>query len=79
MELLVNSLDAWLQKDIDKANSNIELTNTLKDACENVSYHLNNNDVEPSIALSYIIESIRRTGEYSADISELIINYLVSD
>jgi len=78
MNLLINSLDAWLQKDIHRANENIELTNTLKDACENITYNLNDNHLEQSIALSYIIESIRRTGEYSADISELIINYLVN-
>ena len=79
MNLLVNSLDSWLQKDINRANENIELTNTLKDACEKITYNLNGLSIEQSIALSYIIESIRRTGEYSADISELIINYLVSN
>ncbi len=78
MSMLLNSLDAWLQKNIDKANGNIELTNSLKVACERISYNLNNNDIEQSIALIYIIESIRRAGEYSADISELIINFLVS-
>ena len=47
-------------------------------ANENVSFNPNHNVLEQSLALSYIIESIRRTGEYSADISELIINYLIN-
>ena len=80
LNMLENSLDAWLQKDIVKANNNIELVETLRAECEKINYKAEiENDVEKSIALSYIIESIRRTGEYSADISELIINYLVSD
>lgn len=75
---LENSLDAWLQKDIVKANANIELVNSLIVVCEKINYKAGIDNIEKSIALSYIIESIRRTGEYSADISELIINYLVS-
>lgn len=32
-----------------------------------------------AIALGYITESVRRAGEYAADISENVINYLVGD
>ena len=78
LKILVNSLDAWLQKDILKANDTIELVKELIEASEKINYKAEIDNVEKSIALSYIIESIRRTGEYSADISELIINYLVS-
>ena len=78
IKILNNSLDAWLQKDIGKANDNIELVKGLISTCENINLYPNHNDLEQSIALSYIIESIRRTGEYSADISELIINDLVN-
>ena len=30
-----------------------------------------------AISIGYIVESIRRVGEYAEDISEIVINYLV--
>ena len=37
------------------------------------------NNVEIFIAISYIVESIRRTGEYAGDISEIIINNIMKE
>ena len=76
LELLNRSLDAWLQKNIILANENIECIKELISVTEKIS--LNSiNSAELSIAIGYIIESIRRTGEYAGDISEIIINNLV--
>jgi phosphate uptake regulator len=76
LDLLNKSLDAWLQKSILLANENIENIKNLIMATEKIS--LNSiNSAEVSIAIGYIIESIRRTAEYSGDISEIIINNLV--
>ncbi|MBN1800274.1 MAG: phosphate uptake regulator PhoU, partial [Candidatus Lokiarchaeota archaeon] len=77
MNMLINSLDAWLRKDITRANDNIDLVSELRNACEKVTIGPEINHLEQSIALGYIVESIRRTGEYSADICELIIDYLI--
>jgi phosphate uptake regulator len=74
--LLNKSLDAWLQKNLLLANENINDIRNLIARTEKI----NLNDVnrpEVSIAIGYIIESIRRTAEYSGDISEIIINNLV--
>lgn len=76
LELLDVSLDAWQQKNIKIANENIEKIKNLTDECEKIITTTENN-VEKSVPLGYIIESIRRTGEYSADISEIIINNLI--
>ncbi|MFW9877416.1 MAG: phosphate uptake regulator PhoU, partial [Candidatus Thorarchaeota archaeon] len=76
LELLNKSLDAWLQKNIVLANENIELIRELILATEKISFNSSQN-TEFSIAIGYIIESIRRTGEYSGDISEIIINNLI--
>jgi phosphate uptake regulator len=76
LELLIRSLDAWLQKNISLANETIELIKTLILNTEKINFN-SNNDTESSIALGYIIESIRRVAEYSGDISEIIINDLV--
>ncbi|TXT53893.1 MAG: hypothetical protein BAJALOKI1v1_2270004 [Promethearchaeota archaeon] len=79
LELLNQSLTARMNKDIRLANENIESVATLVDACENITVEPTQNHVEIPIAISYIVESIRRTGEYSADISELIINNLINE
>ncbi|MFX0024321.1 MAG: PhoU domain-containing protein [Candidatus Hermodarchaeota archaeon] len=76
LDLLDKSLDAWLQKSILLANENIEGINELISNTEKISLDTSNS-VELSIAIGYIIESIRRTGEYAGDISEIIINNLV--
>ncbi len=77
LELLNMSLEAWLQKDISIANDNIEAIAKLTDDCEKINTDGDHIDVGAYIAISYIVESIRRTGEYSTDISEIIINSLV--
>ncbi|MFW9901634.1 MAG: PhoU domain-containing protein [Candidatus Thorarchaeota archaeon] len=76
LNLLDKSLDAWLQKSISLANENIEAIKELLSITEKISLNTTNS-AELSIAIGYIIESIRRTAEYSGDISEIIINNLV--
>ncbi len=74
LELLNKSLDAWLQKDLNLANENIESIKKLTDACNAIKINPNS---EYLVEIGFIIESIRRTGEYSSDISEIIINNLI--
>jgi len=76
MDLLNKSLDAWLQKSLVLANENIEDIKNLIATTEKISLNTTSS-AEVSIAIGYIIESIRRTAEYSGDISEIIINNLV--
>ena len=74
LELLNMSLDAWLQKDLNLANENIESIKRLTKACNAIKISPNS---EYLVEIGFIIESIRRTGEYSSDISEIIINNLI--
>ena len=74
LELLNKSLDAWLQKDLTLANENIESIKLLTEECNAIKINPNS---EYLVEIGFIIESIRRTGEYSADISEIIINNLI--
>ncbi|MFX0010607.1 MAG: PhoU domain-containing protein [Candidatus Hermodarchaeota archaeon] len=74
LKLLNKSLDAWLQKDLTLANENIEALKILLDACNAIKINPNS---EYLVEIGFIIESIRRTGEYSSDISEIIINNLI--
>jgi phosphate uptake regulator len=77
IDLLGRSLEARMKRDIRIANDNIEAVRTLVEFCENIRFGNNNKSVETYIAISYIIESIRRTGEYAGDISEIVINNLI--
>lgn len=74
--LLDKSHKAMLQKNINIANENIESIKELIQATEKINLNLSTN-TESSISIGYIIESIRRTGEYAGDISEIIINNLL--
>jgi phosphate uptake regulator len=74
LSMLNMSLDAWLQKDISLANENIDSLKELAIITKNIKIKGNQS---PSIQLSSIVESIKRTGEYSSDISEIIINNLI--
>jgi phosphate uptake regulator len=74
LELLNKSLDAWLQKDLTLANENIESIKILTAQCNAIKINPNS---EYLVEIGFIIESIRRTGEYSSDISEIIINNLI--
>jgi len=74
LELLNMSLDAWLQKDLNLANENIESIKNLTETCNTIKINPNS---EYLVEIGFIIESIRRTGEYSSDISEIIINNLI--
>lgn len=76
LDLLNLSLDAWLQKSLKLANENIESIKQLTAKCEKIEFNSDNSD-EFAVEIGYIIESIRRTGEYSSDISEIIINNLI--
>lgn len=76
LDLLNLSLDAWLQNSLSLANENIESIEKLTMECEKIEFG-SNNSAEYAVEIGYIIESIRRTGEYSSDISEIIINNLI--
>ena len=76
LDLLNLSLDAWLQKSLSLANKNIESIEDLISKCEKIEFNTDNS-AEFAVEIGYIIESIRRTGEYSSDISEIIINNLI--
>jgi phosphate uptake regulator len=76
LEILSVSSDAFMQRDIGMAHTNIENVSKLSPKCDAISGVSMDREAD-SLALSNIAESIRRTGEYAGDISELVINNLV--
>ncbi len=79
LKILAKSMEAWSKRDIHSANENIESVKSLVSRCEKINSQAMNVRGESAIALSYISDSIRRTGEYAGDISELLINQLIGD
>lgn len=74
-----HSIDAWIKRDMELANQNIERKKKLVDLCEDITNHPLKSKGQAYIAVSYIAESIRRTGEYSGGISEIVINNIIKD
>ena len=77
MKILSKSIGAFLKKDINEANENIASVKKFEKKCEELNTVALKQDSEITIQIGYIIESIRRIGEYSEDISEHVINYLI--
>ena len=55
----------------------IELSEELENLCEDIDKLALKQDAPIAISLGYIVESIRRIGEYAEDISETVINHLI--
>jgi hypothetical protein len=62
-----------------KSHKNIESVQVLESLCEEINNLVLQQETPDAIALGYITESVRRAGEYAADISENVINYLVEE
>jgi phosphate uptake regulator len=77
IEILTHSVDALLKRDIALAHRTIDSVEKLYKLCEAIEDIRPRKEGHSSIHLNYIAESIRRTGEYSGDISELVINNLI--
>ncbi len=77
IEIFTNSIDSWLRKDMVAANRNIDSVKELAEHCERMAESAIREKGIIAVSLNNIIESIRRTGEYSADISEMAINCLI--
>lgn len=78
LALLTDSLDSWDSNKISVANECIDQIGDLQKLCEKITQI----DAGPEIdilALNYIAESIRRTGEYAGNIAEIVINSLIQD
>jgi phosphate uptake regulator len=77
LALFDKSIVTYFKSDIREANKNIEQIGALEAACEEINSLAMNQEPLAAISLRNIAESIRRAGEYSVDISENVINYLV--
>jgi phosphate uptake regulator len=77
--LLNKSIGAFTKKEIKEANETIILSDKLEEICEEIDKLALRQTAPSAISLGYIVESIRRIGEYAEDISETVINHLIGE
>jgi phosphate uptake regulator len=79
LSLLNKSIGAFTKKEIKEANETIDLSDKLEEICEEIDKLALKQNAPTAISLGYIVESIRRIGEYAEDISETVINHLIGE
>ena len=79
LRIFNKSTGSFFKKDIKASNENIESVTTLESLCEDINTLALQQEGALAISVGYIVESIRRIGEYAEDISETVINYLISE
>jgi len=79
IDIFNKSISSFFQKDLNASNEIIESVTKLETLCEEISTLALQQRGIVAVSIGYIIESIRRIGEYAEDISENVINYLVGE
>ena len=77
INLFNKSITSFFRDDIQASNENIESVERLESLCEDINTFALQQKGPIALSVGYIIESIRRIGEYSTDISETVINHVV--
>jgi len=79
MNIFDKSIISFFNADLKEAHKTIESVSALENICGDISNMAFKQETVTAISVSYVAESIRRAGEYSADISENVINYIVEE
>jgi len=79
LEILTKSMESLFKNDIVGSNQSFTSLETLEVQCEEINTLALKHKGVIAIAVGYIVESIRRVGEYSINISEMVINHIITD
>ncbi|MBN1539882.1 MAG: phosphate uptake regulator PhoU [Candidatus Thermoplasmatota archaeon] len=77
LELLDRAVNSWFHRDLGGANETVDSIDRLRGLCERIENLSLSRDEEQAIAIGKVVDSILRTGEYSTDIAENAINYMI--
>ncbi len=78
LNILEKSAEAFFNEDLKGFNEAIDMRDDLVDKNDRLMSQVKQEKKENVTPLSYILESISRTGSYATDISEIGINYMMS-
>jgi len=79
LDIFNKSIGSFFRKDIAESSKNIDSVKNLEKICEEINKLTFKSESSTAISISYIVESIRRIGEYAEDISETTINYSIGE
>jgi len=77
LTIFTNSVNSLFRKDLELANKTINEAGEFLNHCDKFQQSLFGEKMESGVPMGYILESIRRSGLYSRDICEGVINFLV--
>ncbi|KUG19270.1 MAG: AbrB/MazE/SpoVT family DNA-binding domain-containing protein [Methanomicrobiaceae archaeon] len=73
------SMESVFEGNLRKANETIKLVQGLDEQCKEISARALQHEAVVAIPIGHMSDSIRRIGEYSADICENVINYVIGE
>lgn len=79
LDIFNKSITSFFKKEIHGCNENIESVNKLEKICEEINALALKQKGANALSIGYLVDSIRRIGEYAEDISETVINYLINE
>jgi phosphate uptake regulator len=79
LDIFRKSIASFFKEDIKTANDVIESVKKLEKQCSKINTLTLQQKGATALSFGYIVESIRRIGEYAEDISEHVINYLIDE
>lgn len=77
LKLFEKSLESFFVNDAQMANRTIELIHNLEEQYSDINHEIRHLPTEVALPIRKISDSIRRFGEYSTDIAEIVINYAI--
>ena len=78
LEIFNQGITSFLRRNVKTANETIENVSRLETKCKEINKLVLKQKGEHVIPIGYVVESIRRIGEYSSDISESVINHIIA-
>lgn len=78
LEILEKSMNAFFSENLNEANEAIDMSAKLSKVSDVLMKRIREQESDVVVSLASIIESVRRTGLYATDISEIAINYILS-
>ena len=79
LDIFRKSIEAFFADDLEAAHTHLTAVAALEEECNGISSRASSFRGQTAVSLGYIIESIRRIGEYAEDICENTINHLVAE
>lgn len=77
LKLFEKSLESFFVNDSQMANKTIESIHNLEEQYSEINQEIRHKPTEVALPIRKISDSIRRFGEYSTDIAEIVINYSI--